>query len=358
MKKPTDIYSNLIYGLCVIAIGLFFVSLPVLSGYINDILTNKQMDFSIQKQITDFVLAFSTIILVAITVMYAKSTKDLVDEQVKLRQVASIEKVLENIYSPIIIALNRFMLNCESLPENRIPVVYNNEFKDLNAVIMNIASKYYHLINQEILNYYSFELWKVWLQYSNNPDIDNYKLLNSRIKMFGDYITKQLNLEKESLNKLQQLGEKMNADETQNDCPLSTKEWVSFLNSEISNLKNEGFQNSNSIFPPMNLFAVLATAMITWMLSVANGNTPQDFKAYLISLFGKFQVLLIILFIVIVLVYIYSLFIYKLNKWKADKLKDIRDNIMNGGLKDTNDIHKKWSNVSRLTYKEYIKKFF
>jgi len=350
-------------GLYILLFALLLVALSILVNYLVSLSTNKQPDYQIQTQVTSTILAFSTVVLVIITAHYAKSTKDLVEEQVKSRRIALIEKVLENVYSPINIALNQFMINCESLPENRIPNVYNNSFIELNDVIINIASKYYHLIHQEIINYYNFELWKASLQYSSNPDINNYKLLNSRIKMFGGYITKQLNLEKESLNKLQQLGEKMNVDDGQidgakNDCLLSTTEWISFLNSEISNLKNEGFQNSNNIFQPMNLFAILATAMITWMLSVVNGNSPQDFKANLISLFGKFQVLLIILFIVIVFVYIYSLFIYAFNKWKANKLKEYRDNIINGSLKDKNKIHEEWSNVMGLTKKEYIRKFF
>lgn len=354
MKKftfPDGLIISLFIGVVVI--------LSLISDYFISLFKGINPDYSIQQQITTIISGLFTIVLVLITARYAKSTKDLVDEQVKSRQVASIEKVLENIYSPITIALNQFMINCESLPENRIPEGYNNSFKDFNDVIMNIATKYYHLINQKIINYYNFELWQAWLQYSSNSDIDNYKLLNSRIKMFGDYITKQLNLEKESLNKLQQLGEKMNVNVgqtgcAQNGCTLSTKEWISFLNSEISNLKNEGTQQSNYIFQPMTLFTILATAVITWLLSIANGNAPLELKANLLSLLADFQVLLIILFIVIVSVYIYSLLIYKLNKRKADRLKDIRNNIMNGSLKDTNEIHEKWSNVMLLTYRELL----
>lgn len=123
---------------------------------------------------------------------------------------------MENIYSPINIAFNKFRLNCESLPEGRIPSVYNNEFKDLNDVIMDIASKYGHLFNQETINYYDHEVLKAWLQYSRNPtDIASYKLLNSRIIMFNDFNGRQLNLEKKLLHDLQQLGENMNFDERQ-----------------------------------------------------------------------------------------------------------------------------------------------
>ena len=150
------------------------------------------------------------------TTHYARSTKELLDEQIRTRKISSIEKKLENIYSPINIALNKFKLNCEYLPEDRVPQVYNTEFKDLNDVIMDIASRYYHLLNQETINYYDKEVWKAWLQYSNNSsDINNYKLLNSRIKMFNDLNTRQLNLEKRLFNDLQQLGENMNFDETQ-----------------------------------------------------------------------------------------------------------------------------------------------
>ncbi len=356
-------YSKIISGLSYILICyLLIVFIPILFDITTSIITGKGLSSSIRTELTSIISAFSTIILVVITAGYAKITNELLDEQVKLRKISSFEKRLEYIYSPINMALIQFIINCESLPENRIPQVYNYSFKELNDVIMNIASKYYHLIDQKIINYYNSELWKIWLQYSSRPDIDNYRLLNSRIKMFGDYITTHLNLEKESLNRLQQDGENMVGVETQtgraqNDCPLSIKEWISFLNSEISVLKNLECQNSNNMFPIMSLFAVLATGMITWMLSIANGNTPQDFKANLISRLGNFQVFLFILFIVIVIVYICSLFIYKFNKWKVDKLEDIRNNIMNGGLTDTNAIREKWSNVMRLTYREYIKSF-
>lgn len=218
MKKINIEYSYLILGIYLLLIGLLLVVLlPVLRESINSILKGGELSSSIRIEITSIILAISTIILVIITAGYAISTKDLLDDQVKSRKIAPIEKVLENIYSPILIALNQFMLNCESLPENRIPDVYNNAFKDFNDAIMNIASKYFHLMNQEIINYYNTELWKAWLQYSSRPDIENYKILNSRVKMFGEYVTKQLNLEKESLNKLQQLGEKMVVNEKQID---------------------------------------------------------------------------------------------------------------------------------------------
>ena len=48
----------------------------------------------------------------------------------------------------------------------------------------------------------------------------------------------------------------------------------------------------------------------------------------------------------------------RFKNWEANKLKDIRNNIMNGGLIETNEIHEKWNKVMRLTYKEYIKSLF
>ncbi|MCZ7404937.1 MAG: hypothetical protein O8C67_08405 [Candidatus Methanoperedens sp.] len=216
MKKFTDVkgHSNFTLGLYILLVALLMVALSIFGDYLVSIFTNKQPDYTIQAQITSTILAFSTIILVIITANYAKSTKEMLDEQIKMRKIGSIEKRLENIYSPINIAFNKFRLNCESLPEDRIPSLYNNAFKDLNDVIMDIASKYGHLFNQETINYYDHEVLPAWLQYSRNPtDIASYKLLNSRIIMFNDFNGRKLYSEKKLLFDLQQLGENMTFDE-------------------------------------------------------------------------------------------------------------------------------------------------
>lgn len=187
--------TNLIPGLYILLFALLIVALSIFVDFIVSLYTHRQPDYLIQTQMTSTILAFSTVVLVIITVGYAKSTKDLLDEQIKLRKIASFEKRLENIYSPINIAFNRFKLNCESLLDDRIPSVYNNEFKDLNDLIMNIARKYGHLFNQDTINYYDNEVWKAWLQYSSNSTIDNYKLLNSRIIEFNRQNTMNMNRE-------------------------------------------------------------------------------------------------------------------------------------------------------------------
>ncbi len=113
MKKSSDVdgHSNLLtIGLYILLFGLLLVSLSIFYDYLIFLFTNKQPDYSIQTQITSIAAAFSTIVLVIITAGYAKSTKKMLDEQVKIRKMASIEKRLENIYSPINIAFNKFRL--------------------------------------------------------------------------------------------------------------------------------------------------------------------------------------------------------------------------------------------------------
>ena len=223
MKKFTDVenYSIFTYGLIFILIALLFVSVAILGDYINSLFTGKEPSYSIQTQITSIVLAFSTIILVIITAGYAKSTKKLLDEQVILRKIASIEKVLENVYSPMNNALNEFRLQNDNLPNDKIPENYDRNFQDLYNNFQKIDVKYHHLFDQKIIKC-DIEIWGLWNQYIREKNIPNYKLLNSRIDKFNDVISHKIDKNKLLLKNFQILGEPMN----HNDKNIDSKDLV------------------------------------------------------------------------------------------------------------------------------------
>ncbi len=213
MKKFTDIeeypYYNIV--LYIMAIVLVLISFSIMINSLGfNIYDQNQIDSN--KDQISVILAFSTIVLVLITINYAKSTKKLLDEQVKLRKLNYSKDILENVYSPLNNALNKFRWNAESLPIDRIPQNYNREFEALYDDILKINNKYNHLINQKIKNRFQ-EVWNSWRQYLHDPILANYNILNDYINLFNAEITEHFNLEKNLFNNLQQLGENMNSED-------------------------------------------------------------------------------------------------------------------------------------------------
>lgn len=85
MKKSNIEYSGLIKGLSYILFGfLLVVFFPVLKDSLSSALRGEELSSLIRTEITSIILAFSTIILVIITAFYAKSTKEMLDEQIKM----------------------------------------------------------------------------------------------------------------------------------------------------------------------------------------------------------------------------------------------------------------------------------
>jgi hypothetical protein len=131
----------------------------------------------------------------------------------------------------------------------------------------------------------------------------------------------------------------------ENDCPLSSKDWILFLSGEISNLENEGNRDLNTTFPVFALFTTAMAIIISSVFSTANSSIQQDNKVNIfISLVYAYNVLEILFFIFLV-VFIYVLIQLYVTKKKADKLKTIRNNIIDGSLNDTNETRERWRNV-------------
>ena len=187
----------------IIVVMLIALALLVISALPDYFIQGQERNYSIQTFLVAVISALVTIMLVGLTAGYVKSTKEMLDEQVKARKMAFVEKKLENIYSPMNIAYNEFRLKLDSLPNDRIPDNYCSEFIALNDAILKVSNKYYHLLTLEMLNYYSIELWKAWEQFLHARTLENYIILNSRINMFNDLSTREMKSEQELLNSLQ-----------------------------------------------------------------------------------------------------------------------------------------------------------
>lgn len=141
----------------------------------------------------------------------------------------------------------------------------------------------------------------------------------------------------------------------QNDCPLSTKEWILFLSGEISNLENGASRGFNNFFPVIALLTLASAVIISSAFSAVSAGIPESNKANIFSALGHAYQALNIVFIMLILVFIYLLVELMITKRKADSLKNIRNNIMDGSLNDANEIRERWSNVMHSTYRELLR---
>lgn len=189
-------YFNIICGLLLVL--LVPVLLTTLVDYINSLRTGVDPNYSTLTLLVAGVVAFATIRLVNLTSKYAKSTKDMLNEQVKLRKIASIEKMLENVYSPMDNTLTEFELTLKPFSTDKIPGTYDHTFKDLNDKLFKIKMNYGHLFDDDIIKYYK-EIWDSWQQYSDAKTLDNYKILNNSIYKFHDILNIKIKKEKEHL---------------------------------------------------------------------------------------------------------------------------------------------------------------
>lgn len=135
----------------------------------------------------------------------------------------------------------------------------------------------------------------------------------------------------------------------ENDCPLSSKGWILFLSGEISNLENE-YRNLNSS-PIVPLFFSAMAIIISSMFSTVSVNIPPDNKA---NIFYILYYSIFLFIIISIYDYIQLRVTKKSAKKNADGLKSIRNDILDGRLKDTNEIREKWRNVMQSNYRELL----
>jgi len=107
----------------------------------------------LDPSLTDAINASFTGILVFVTFLYLIATQEILKEQENTRKIYSIDKLLENVYSPINNALTEFyqqLGGIDSLPSDYTPDNIREKFKDLHEKQLEINRKYGHLFNDDI----------------------------------------------------------------------------------------------------------------------------------------------------------------------------------------------------------------
>ncbi|MCK4798045.1 MAG: hypothetical protein KAT05_11720 [Spirochaetes bacterium] len=326
------------------------VALPIsIFSIISDFMIQNNVIFAILFLLIISVsgfLIFNSLISIHITkVIYAKSLN-------KIRGYFVENDATNIIRKYIILPINEdkplFLLHGSLFYDCMLISIINSMIFGISLYILLI----YFGISITILNAFVFLLIPLF--------IIHYICYNNRLKK-QDTLWKVKREIEEKYNKTasqelllnQRKGKHMNNE--QNDCPLSSKEWIIFLNGEISNLENDGYRNFNNVFPVVALF-ITALAIITGAIfSTANSSLQQDVKNNIfISITYGYNVLSILFFIFCV-IFIYYIIQLIVKKKKADKLKMIRNNIIDGSLDNTNEIRERWSNVMNSTYIEVLR---
>lgn len=153
--------------------------------------------------ITSNITGLATVVLAIITWKYIGITKKILDEQIKLRKIAAIEKKLEKVLNPIENALNEFIdkYNKRLKIEDKISDEFHATFSELNSKLMDVRKNYLHLIGQNISNK-DIEVFKSWLLFSNEKNNENYNSLMDTIQIFHSFIIIEIKIETTILDEL------------------------------------------------------------------------------------------------------------------------------------------------------------
>lgn len=73
------------------------------------------------------------------------------------------------------------------------------------------------------------------------------------------------------------------------NCPLSTKEWILFLSGEISNLENGAYRGFNNFFPAIALLTLASAVIISSAFSVVNTVISESNKASIFAALGPIK---------------------------------------------------------------------
>ena len=108
------------------------------------------------------ITAWSTVILSIITFFYVIFTYKILKEQKKSIKIAALEKILENVYSPLLIANTR--LNYGNLEGDCMgfatPERLQEEYLRFSGDLFKVSENYGHLLDQDIIQNHS-ELWNM-----------------------------------------------------------------------------------------------------------------------------------------------------------------------------------------------------
>lgn len=136
-----------------------------------------------------------------------------------------------------------------------------------------------------------------------------------------------------------------NEERVKQESPLSREGWIMFLSGEIAELENEAQQYSNVFLAIISLVVVAMSLIISSLFSTVSANIPEPNKAAIFhSLYNAFAIISILS----VLFFIYSLYQilkFLIHRKNAKIMKDIRNDIINETLIDTNEIRERWRNL-------------
>lgn len=146
----------------------------------------------------------------------------------------------------------------------------------------------------------------------------------------------------------------MSSEEGKNqEGPLSRESWIIFLSNEIAKLENEARQNSNVSIPIISLFVVAMIAITNTLFSTLSAVViPESNK---INIYYNLSVGFLIISILFSFYILFSLYASLTTIRNARKMKDIRNDIINEILTDTNEIRQRWWNLMQESYTEIFK---
>jgi|GEM_PF-4878839 len=128
-------------------------------------------------------------------------------------------------------------------------------------------------------------------------------------------------------------------------CSLSVESWIEILNSEINNLDNEKFQYLSFFYPSMTILAAVGIAIIGWMLMIPSINLPTNSKVDIFNALSSSYKYIVLLFFILVLSFVFGYLKSHTIEKKVKRLKNIREEIISGNLKDANKIHDEWKKI-------------
>lgn len=151
------------------------------------------------------ITAWSTVVLSIITAIYAILTHSILNEQRKAIKIAALEKKLEKVYSPLVVAsANLNSGNLEGLMGFTNEEGLIREYNRFAAELSKVRKNYGHLLDQDIIQNHN-ELWNMTSEVSflianNNDERKKYDRL---IEDFNKDIIAIINKNKIELDKLE-----------------------------------------------------------------------------------------------------------------------------------------------------------
>ncbi len=138
--------------------------------------------------------------------------------------------------------------------------------------------------------------------------------------------------------------------------PLSREGWIMFLSNQITSLETDSDKNSNVFLVIISLFITVMVFITNTTISVGTANETFIPKPYKVDIFNHLSIAIILISILLLGFLIYTIYkiikFYTITKKTIEGLKEVRTDIINEVLIDTNEIREKWRNLMQVRYIE------